>query len=55
MRGGMEAVYDDVAATTGFLAFAPAKPARGPLFSARTRARVGGTPTMEGPLPEEDL
>ena len=55
MRGGMEAVYDDMVATTGFLAFAPAKPARGPLFSARTRARVGGTPTMEGPLPEEDL
>jgi hypothetical protein len=38
MRGGMEAVYDDMVATTGFLAFAQAMPARGPLFSARTRA-----------------
>ena len=55
MRGGMEAVYDDMVATTGFLAFAQAMPARGPLFSARTRARVGGTPTAAAPLNEEDL
>ena len=55
MRGGMEAVYDDMVATTGFLAFAQAMPARGPLFSARTRARVGGTPTAAAPLSEEDL
>ena len=55
MRGGMEAVYDDMVASTGFLAFAPATPARGPLFSARTRARVGGTPTAEAPLNEADL
>ena len=55
MRGGMEAVYDDMVATTGFLAFAQAMPARGPLFSARTRARVGGTPTAEAPLNEADL
>ena len=55
MRGGMEAVYDDIVASTGLLAFAPATPARGPLFSARTRARVGGTPTAEAPLNEADL
>ena len=55
MRGGMEAVYDDMAAATGFLAFAPATPARGPLFSARARARVAGTPTAAAPLSEEDL
>ena len=55
MRGGMEAVYDDMVTTTGFLAFAQAMPARGPLFSARTRARVGGTPTAVAPLSEEDL
>jgi hypothetical protein len=42
-------------ATTGFLAFAPATPARGPLFSARTRARVAGTPAVAAPLNEEDL
>ena len=55
MRGGMEAVYDDMVAATGFLAFAPATPARGPLFSARTRARVGGTSTIAPPLREEEL
>ena len=55
MRGGMEAVYDDMVATTGFLSFAPVTPARGPLFSARTRARVAGTPTVAAPLNEEDL
>ena len=55
MRGGMEAVYDDMAAATGLLAFAPETPARGPLFSARTRARVGGTSTIAAPLREEEL
>ena len=29
------------------------EPARGPLFSARTRARVAGTPTAAAPLNEE--
>jgi hypothetical protein len=38
MRGGMEAVYDDVPAPVGMLRFAPIKPARGPLFGARGRA-----------------
>jgi hypothetical protein len=44
MRGGMEAVYDDVHVPVGFGRFAPLQPARGPLFSARTRARLAGTP-----------
>jgi hypothetical protein len=55
MRGGMEAVYDDMVASTGLAAFAPATPARGPLFSARTRARIGGLPTAAPPLSEEDV
>src|SRR5918998_1467823 len=42
LRGGMEAIYGDVPAPTGFLAFAPAKPARGALFSARKRLNLRG-------------
>src|SRR5580693_1133950 len=37
-RGGMEAIYDDVPKPIGMMKFAPLKPARGPMFSARTRA-----------------
>ena len=41
MRGGMEAIYDDVPNRLGFGQFAPLQPARGQMFSARTRARLG--------------
>lgn len=44
MRGGMEAVYDDVPVRLGFAKFAPVKPARGPMFSARNRAARSGEP-----------
>lgn len=44
MRGGMEAVYDDVPVPLGFGQFAPVQPARGPMFSARSRARLAGEP-----------
>jgi hypothetical protein len=44
MRGGMEAVYDDVPVPLGFGQFAPLLPARGPMFSARTRAKLAGEP-----------
>ncbi len=45
MRGGMEAVYDDVRQPIGMLKFAPVVPARGPMFSARSRAgRPGQVP-----------
>jgi hypothetical protein len=37
-RGGMEAIYDDVTAPTGFSAFAPIVPARGAMFGAAHRA-----------------
>lgn len=43
MRGGMEAVYDDVTGRpVGFQAFAPNAAARGSMFSARGRLRVPG-------------
>lgn len=40
----MEAVYDDIPVRLGFGQFAPLQPARGPMFCARTRAKVSGTP-----------
>jgi fumigallin biosynthesis monooxygenase-like protein len=44
MRGGMEAVYDDVHVPVGLGRFAPLQPARGPMFSARERAKLAGAP-----------
>ena len=41
MRGGVEAVYDDIPKPIGLAVFAPVKQARGPMFSARTRAGRG--------------
>jgi hypothetical protein len=35
MRGGMEAVYDDMVSSTGFLCFAPVQAARGTMYSVR--------------------
>jgi Domain of unknown function (DUF4188) len=40
MRGGMEAIYDDVAQPIGFMRFAPVKVARGAMFGASHRASV---------------
>jgi len=40
--GGMEAVYIDMRSPSGFAVFAPVKPAKGSMFSARTRARAEG-------------
>jgi hypothetical protein len=39
MRGGMEAIYDDIPQSVGFMRFAPVVPARGPMFGASARAR----------------
>lgn len=55
MKGGMEAVYDDMVRATGFLAFAKHMPARGPMFSARKRARKDGEPELNAPVEEHDL
>jgi hypothetical protein len=40
MRGGMEAVYLDLPKALGLGAFAGLVPAKGPMFSARERARL---------------
>jgi hypothetical protein len=42
LRGGIEAIYDDIPTPLGLLAFAPTRPATGALFSARRRAGLGG-------------
>jgi hypothetical protein len=56
MRGGMEAVYDDMVAATGFLKFAPVQPARGAMFSARDRVkRQGAAAVAPAPVDEKDL
>jgi hypothetical protein len=55
MRGGMEAVYDDMTRDMGFLCFAPVLPARGAMFSARSRARQPGEPGSPTPVTEREL
>ena len=52
-RGGMEAIYDDVPKPVGFLGFAPARPARGPMFGAAARSgkEFAGKPVVS----EEEL
>lgn len=54
-RGGMEAIYDDVAKPVGMMKFAPLKPARGPMFGARRRLGLADDSTLTPPLDEHDL
>jgi hypothetical protein len=53
MKGGMEAIYDDVAKPIGFMRFAPVVAARGPMFGAAHRAagQLGAAPVVA----EEEL
>ena len=53
VRGGMEAIYDDLSQPIGFSAFAPTHPARGPMFNARQRLGLSGEPAIPAPLEEE--
>ena len=54
VRGGFEAIYDDVAPPLGMMAFAPTLRARGPMFSARHRLkREGEAPAA--PVPEAEI
>jgi len=56
MGGGMEAVYDDVAKPVGMQAFADSVPARGSMFSARSRAgRSGVSPPQPEGMSEQDM
>jgi hypothetical protein len=55
MRGGMEAIYDDIPKKIGLGAFAPLEIARGPMFSARTRLKAEGVPASPGAFTEHEL
>ncbi len=55
MRGGMEAIYDDLFVPLGFNSFAPTRAAKGPMFGARLRANVGGSQQGEPAVVERDL
>jgi Domain of unknown function (DUF4188) len=53
MKGGMEAIYDDMPKPIGFLRFAPELQARGPMFTATARAaKENGTDPV---VAESDL
>lgn len=53
MRGGMEAIYDGLPKPIGFMGFAPVKPARGPMFSSRTRAGRDAAAAPNAPIVSE--
>ena len=55
MRGGMEAIYDDVTGGLGFSRFAPVHPAKGSAFSARRRAGRPGEAAAPPPVLEDEL
>jgi hypothetical protein len=55
MRGGIEAIYDDVPRPVGLARFAPVVPARGSMFGARRRLGVSGEAGLPPAVPEEAL
>jgi len=55
MRGGMEGVYDNLDDALGLTAFAPVRPAKGAMFSARRRAGLPGTPAQTAPVEEDQV
>jgi hypothetical protein len=54
-RGGIEAVYVDMAVRTGLTAFAPVQVARGAMFSARKRAGVSGESATQEAVSESEF
>lgn len=55
MRGGMEAIYDNMESPVGFMRFAPNQTARGPMFSSRARLGLEGKPAEVAGAGETDL
>ncbi len=55
MRGGIEAIYDDVGTPLGMMRFAPVQPAQGNLFSARQRLQRDGSVHPATPVSENDI
>lgn len=54
LRGGFEAIYDDVPAPLGLSGFAPNIPAQGAMFSSRKRLKIEGEAAIPSPVPEEE-
>lgn len=54
LRGGIEAVYDDMPQPVGMMKFARLLPARGSAFSARQRLRREGAESSPAPVPETE-
>ena len=55
MRGGIEAIYDDIPTPVGLMTFAPLVDARGSMFSARNRIKREGEGIGQSPVSESDL
>ena len=53
MRGGIEAIYDDLSRPIGLAAFAPNYSAHGPMFNARKRLGISGDPAIPAPVEEK--
>lgn len=53
IRGGIEAIYDDLNQPIGLAAFAPTQPAQGPMFNARKRLGLSGDPAIPPPVQED--
>ncbi len=53
--GGFEAIYDNIPRPIGLGKFAPMKPAKGRMFSARGRAGMAGDPDLEPPFAEQEV
>lgn len=55
LRGGIEAIYDDIHQPIGLSAFAPQREARGGMFSARQRLGLRGDAPAPAPVAESEL
>jgi hypothetical protein len=55
IRGGFEAIYDNIPDPVGFLRFAKVYPARGGMFAARDRIHRTGEGTSPPPYTENEL
>jgi fumigallin biosynthesis monooxygenase-like protein len=55
LRGGIEAVYDDIPQLLGLSAFAPTHEARGSMFTSRQRLGLAGQASSPPPVAESDL
>jgi len=55
MRGGIEAIYDNLHEPIGMMKFAPLEIARGSIFSARQRLSREGRESSPPPEPEAEL